>query len=100
MIPYTLCTILLLSMIMKLTDKYKIWNIFKYYGKNSIVVYLTHILIVYNPCIYNFMNNSENKTLYTWFVFIGICAFELLLIKIFVKYIPQFIGKKSLIKYE
>ena len=33
MIPYTLCTILLLSMIMKLTDKYKIWNIFKYYGK-------------------------------------------------------------------
>lgn len=100
MIPYTLCTILLLSMIMKLTDKYKIWNIFKYYGKNSIVIYLTHMLIIYNPCIYNFMHCGQNELLRIWFVFIGICAFELLLIKLFVKYFPQFIGKKPLIKYE
>lgn len=100
MVPYTLCTILLLSMIMKLTDKYKIWNIFKYYGKNSIVIYLTHMLIIYNPCIYNFMHCGQNELLRIWFVFIGICAFELLLIKLFVKYIPQFIGKKPLLKYE
>lgn len=47
LIPYTMCTILLLSMIMKLSDKYKIWALFKYYGKNTIVIYLTHMLIIY-----------------------------------------------------
>lgn len=100
LVPYTISAIILLSMIMRITDKYKIWNIFKYYGRNSIVVYLTHILIIYTPCIYNFMYSGKNELLHTWLVFVLICAFELLIIKIFVKHIPQFIGKKPLIKYE
>lgn len=87
---FNLCMIYLIIFFSYTIKSYRISNIWKYYGKNSLVVYLTHWPI-YCYLIKSFINAGLNK--YIGFIFVilivTICIF------FFNKYCPILIGKKS-----
>ena len=72
-------------------DRIKDLQLLKYYGKNSIIVLLTHILFVKflnEPIMYVVIGNSESTKCFNLCFFIGICVVEITIIGISNKYFP------------
>jgi hypothetical protein len=91
-IPYTLLLIGLMMSAVKQIEQWRMLYFLDYFGVNSLIVYLTHMLIIYSPWCRNMIN--MNGVMGRWEVFIIVIALEFPLIYIFNHYLKFTIGKK------
>jgi fucose 4-O-acetylase-like acetyltransferase len=106
MIPYTLSFIILALWVFRKLAHCGWMKIFGYYGTNSLIVYVTHMLLIHsffraymNSIICSAIGITQDNVYYLIVVFIVICLIEIGLIIFFNRYFPQFVGKKELITY-
>lgn len=89
-VPYT---VLLIGFSLKFFKKYedvKAWDIFEFFGVNSIIIYLTHMLIIYSPWCQVVIKEINYGRFY---IFAIVMISMLPLIYIFNKFIPAAVGK-------
>jgi hypothetical protein len=102
MIPYTMSFIILALWIFSKLEHFAWMKGFRYYGKNSLIVYVTHMLLIYsffrswvNPFICPAIGIAQDNIYYLIGIFVAICLIEIGLIEFFNRYLPQFAGKKE-----
>lgn len=93
-IPFTLVITAFLLAFLRILANSPITKSFAFFGVNSIVVYLTHMLIIYSPFGKNMIGSFDGDT-GRWLLFLIICIAEVPLILFFNKYMPFAIGKKK-----
>lgn len=73
----------------------ELFSIFEFFGINSIIVYLTHMLMIYSPFCQNIIS-LNGPVSGRWMVFAIIVLIEVPIIILINKYAPFLIGKKKI----
>lgn len=82
--------------LMNMLQRFSLMKIFRFFGEFSIVVYLTHMLILYSPWMKNFYIPGDGATSYGVMALGIILAIEVVLVAAMRKFVPKLIGKKPL----
>lgn len=89
-ISLTVCIIFIFRKI----QKWWICEVFKFFGEYSIVLYITHMLIIYIPPIRAFWESTEINSLERLTTFIVLLIVEVPLTLALNRYCPKLIGKR------
>lgn len=92
-VPYTLLLFGAMISMFRLMKGIPIWGLIQFFGVNSIIVYLTHMLM-----IHNILGEYVIANFGGWCMFLIICVLEIPLIYLFNKFLPSFIGKSKTLK--
>lgn len=91
-VPYTLLLIGLMLTVLRKIENKSVFRVFEFFGINSMILYLTHMLIIYAPVCRHFIDN--NGEIGRVIMFMCVIIIQIPLIVVINRFCPWIVGKK------